>query len=115
MFDKFLTAVFVDGVWLHKLWGCHRRADRSFFVNGRQFHVCARCTGLISGIPLSVLLLPFRMYLGTIFVLFAVALISDGITQMLDWRVSTNVVRFITGVGTSATFLSFLVASAGKI
>jgi uncharacterized membrane protein len=29
---------------------CHQRPERSFVVNGRQFPVCARCTGLyVSG------------------------------------------------------------------
>jgi len=25
---------------------CHQRPDRSFFVDGHQLPVCARCTGL---------------------------------------------------------------------
>ena len=33
---------------------CHQRADRSFFVRGRQMPVCARCTGLYAGGTLAV-------------------------------------------------------------
>lgn len=39
--------------------GCHQRPDRSFFFRGRQFPLCARCTGVLLGyflaIPLYVL------------------------------------------------------------
>lgn len=28
---------------------CHQRPERSFFINGRQMPVCARCTGLYAG------------------------------------------------------------------
>jgi uncharacterized membrane protein len=28
---------------------CHQRPERSFFVNGQQMAVCARCTGLYAG------------------------------------------------------------------
>ena len=27
--------------------GCHQMPERSFFINGFQFPVCARCTGVI--------------------------------------------------------------------
>ncbi|MEI3349189.1 MAG: DUF2085 domain-containing protein [Dysosmobacter sp.] len=29
--------------------GCHQRPDRSFFFHGKQFPVCARCTGVFLG------------------------------------------------------------------
>ena len=28
---------------------CHQRPERSFFLNGQQMAVCARCTGLYAG------------------------------------------------------------------
>jgi uncharacterized membrane protein len=33
---------------------CHQRPDRSFFLEGRQVPVCARCTGLYAGAALAV-------------------------------------------------------------
>jgi uncharacterized membrane protein len=35
---------------------CHRITDRSFTIAGRQFPLCARCTGMYLGIALSFLL-----------------------------------------------------------
>jgi uncharacterized membrane protein len=32
---------------------CHQRPERSFFVNGTQMPVCARCTGLYAGAALA--------------------------------------------------------------
>ena len=34
--------------------GCHQRPERSFFWKGRQFPVCARCTGVAVGQLLAV-------------------------------------------------------------
>lgn len=34
---------------------CHRISDRSFTINGRQFPLCARCTGMYLGALLSML------------------------------------------------------------
>src|SRR5690242_15368141 len=37
---------------------CHQLPERSFFVAGHQFAVCARCTGLYGGFALVLLLYP---------------------------------------------------------
>lgn len=29
--------------------GCHQREDRSFKINGWQFPICSRCTGILTG------------------------------------------------------------------
>ena len=36
--------------WLPIIFGCHCRSDRSFFYRGKQFPICARCTGELIGI-----------------------------------------------------------------
>lgn len=37
--------------------GCHQMPERSFFYKGKQFPVCARCTGVFLGHLLAILLL----------------------------------------------------------
>jgi uncharacterized membrane protein len=37
---------------------CHQLPERSFFIAGHQFAVCARCTGLYGGFALVLLLYP---------------------------------------------------------
>ena len=110
---KIVVRLFVDNVSLHKYWNCHRLPERSFFVEGRQFHVCARCTGLILGLPASICLLPIREVLPIVFAAVVIALALDGLTQLAQWRVSNNKLRFCTGFGTSATFLPTLLTIGG--
>ncbi len=78
---------------------CHRFPERSFFLFGRQFPVCARCTGIIIG----MLLIPifhFEIIRPTIlFVLISMLPTAiDGTTQALGKRESNNPLRFFTGL-----------------
>jgi len=74
--------------------GCHQRSDRSYFFAGRQFPICARCLGLLIGLPLSVVC---RINLAAAIVcLFP--LLLDGGTQVLRLRESFNWLRLFTGV-----------------
>lgn len=78
--------------------GCHQLPERSFFCRGKQFPVCARCTGvmvgqlaaLVTGCFISV---PFRFSAA----LLALMGIDWGI-QEIGIRLSTNRRRFITGI-----------------
>ena len=36
---------------------CHRITERSFTINGRQFPLCARCTGMYLGAALTIVVL----------------------------------------------------------
>jgi len=38
---------------------CHQIPERSFFIAGHQFAVCARCTGLYAGFTVATLCYPF--------------------------------------------------------
>jgi uncharacterized membrane protein len=74
--------------------GCHQRCDRSYFFAGRQFPICARCLGLLIGLPL---LLVCRInFAAAIACLFP--LLLDGGTQVLRLRESVNWLRLFTGV-----------------
>jgi len=85
--------------------GCHQRSDRSYFFAGRQFPICARCLGLLMGVPLTLIC---RLGLpGAIACLFP--LLLDGGTQALRFRESTNWLRLITGVAFSLGIGSLVV------
>jgi uncharacterized membrane protein len=78
---------------------CHCRADRSFFIKGRQFPLCARCTGILAG----NITMPFFLF--DVFYLniwWALALIVpayiDGWSQLYFRRSSNNTLRFFTGL-----------------
>jgi len=112
-FTKLLTAVFIDSIWLHRFWNCHRLSKRSFFLNGRQFHICARCTGIFVGLVLSLSLIPFRSYLPLGFAISSIALFIDGTTQFLGWRDSNNLLRFLSGFLFGITLLPSLLSIGG--
>ncbi|HEY4439003.1 MAG TPA: DUF2085 domain-containing protein [Candidatus Elarobacter sp.] len=107
--EQLLTAIFVDSSLLYRVVRCHQRADRSFSVRGRQFHICARCTGLVCGIAAT----PALFFAGT-HVLVAIAAASivvtgfDGVTQQRGYRNSSNIIRVCTGAVTSASVLALI-------
>lgn len=78
--------------------GCHQRADRSFFIKGYQFPVCARCTGVI-------LASVFAMIIFFIYPLSAGVSLVLSFVMFLDWfvqrtgiRESNNIRRLVTGL-----------------
>ena len=89
---------------------CHQMTDRSFFINGYQFPVCARCTGVIIGEVVAILLILLRINIGFI---WAVALLlvmgADWFLQYTNWVESNNTRRVITGIsgGLGLTFLYY--------
>ena len=42
---------------------CHQQPERSFYIAGQQFAVCARCTGVYFGFGVAALLYPFLISL----------------------------------------------------
>ena len=100
--------IFVDSVFWYKFWHCHRLPSRSFRVNNRQFHICARCTGLASGIfilPLAFLLKDLSLLT---LILLSLTTFIDGFTQLLLKRESNNSLRFITGFAFPPSALAIL-------
>ena len=82
-----------------KLCGCHQKPERSFFMRGYQLPLCARCTGVLIGYIISMLLLFLEYSIPyLICVLFLVPLILDGGIQLLYNLMSNNIRRLITGV-----------------
>ena len=113
LIDKLLTHIFIDSVSLHRFWHCHRLSERSFFVHGRQFHVCARCTGLLTGLILWPTLIPIRTMLPIVFLMSTAVFVIDSVTQFVGWRSSNNRLRFITGCAMGLTAAPAFLAIGG--
>lgn len=78
--------------------GCHQRADRSFFIKGYQFPVCARCTGVI----ISSLLAVFAFFISPISIgisfLLSLIMFLDWFMQYIKIKESNNIRRLVTGL-----------------
>jgi uncharacterized membrane protein len=90
--------------------GCHQMCERSFKYKGMQFFLCARCTGLLIGhliIAPPILLLNFNnLYLNIALILL---MAIDGFIQYFGLLMSTNLRRFITGLGAGYGLTSLIV------
>ncbi|WP_160692888.1 DUF2085 domain-containing protein [Clostridium sp. C2-6-12] len=85
---------------------CHRMPERSFFFRGRQFPICARCTGILIGYIIGILYIIFYNKLGYTFeLILMVPLLIDGIGQYKGYFVSTNIRRLITGILGGISFI----------
>ena len=81
---------------------CHRMPERSFFIKGHQFPVCARCTGFYSGLIVYLIYNffyshPYYLEMLIISTILMIPVLIDGLTQYFGPRESTNKIRFITG------------------
>ena len=85
--------------FLRLFFGCHARPDRSFYFRGKQFPICARCTGELVGM---ILCIPTLIFWGCpsfgVVLLLMVPLIVDGSVQKLTSYESSNIRRLITGI-----------------
>jgi len=72
-------------------------------VGGRQFHICARCTGLLIGLVACPIVIPIRGLLPAVFFMAVTALLIDSLTQLAGWRESNNRLRFATGLAVGLT------------
>src|SRR5690349_17169909 len=84
---------------------CHQRPDRSFFVEGEKFGVCARCTGIYFGFAFTLLAYPLVRSLRTVttparkwLLLAALPLAIDfSLTFFGVWE-NTHTSRLLTGL-----------------
>lgn len=93
---------------------CHRKPERSFFWKGKQFPVCARCTGIHIGY------ITFPLFMFNFFTLniwwtlfLMIPTYVDGLTQAFFNRESNNFLRLTTGIMAGIGGMS-LVAIIGK-
>lgn len=77
---------------------CHQKPERSFFLGDYQFPFCARCTGIVFGFLISLILAQFIgfPFISGIFLLF-IPMIIDGLMQRYTDYESNNLRRLITG------------------
>lgn len=84
--------------YLPIIFGCHTRNDRSFFIKNKKFPICARCTGELIGILLSIFIYAFFKTSIFINLLLMLPLILDGFIQLFTKYESNNFKRLITGI-----------------
>lgn len=92
--DKFAAWMYR---WLPIVFGCHCRPERSLFLGGRKFPICARCTGELAGILTGMVCCFFFRPSVWICVILMLPMILDGLVQQLTSYESTNVKRLLTG------------------
>lgn len=83
--------------WLPIFFGCHCRSDRSLYYRGKQFPICARCTGELIGILVSFVLFWFWRPSLISAIIMLIPLIIDGFIQRLTSYESNNFKRMVTG------------------
>ena len=92
---------------------CHQLPERSYFIEGHQFAVCSRCTGVYAGFTLTLLLYPLiRSLRNTVtpppkwLLLAAVPLAIDVSVNFFDFWQNTHTSRLLTGaiLGGAAVF-----------
>jgi uncharacterized membrane protein len=92
---------------------CHQMPERSYFVDGHQFAVCARCTGVYGGFTLMLLLYPLVSSLENAvtpprswLILSTVPLVVDVSVNFFGVWQNTHTSRLLTGalIGSVAVF-----------
>lgn len=81
-----------------QLSGCHQMPERSLFFKGKQFPVCARCTGVFLGSIMGIVIyfiLPLPLW---VCILCCAVMFADWLIQRVGVRKSTNIRRLITGI-----------------
>jgi uncharacterized membrane protein len=81
---------------------CHQLSERSFSLFGFKLAVCARCFGIYIGLLSGALMYPLLNRGEKVpppwLILVSIApLALDGITQILGFRESNNLLRLVTG------------------
>ena len=94
------------GRFLQICFGCHARPERSFFFRGKQFPICARCTGeligMLAGIPIAI----FAGYPDfPVVILMMIPMVLDGFLQLLTTYESGNIRRLLTGMLFGVAFI----------
>lgn len=111
-----MSAIRIESI-LQAAFICHRRPDRSFHCyGGKQFPVCARCTGILFGYIVGII---SAIFSGPIFFVYALLMLVptaiDGFVQLLTSYESTNARRFLSGTlaGVGIIYIFVFIGSKG--
>lgn len=105
-----MTSIWIKLMQWGHYYGCHQMPERSFFLFGYQFPLCARCTGMLVGEIIAYVLLLFKKIFSPIVSLICLGIMGiDWFIQFIEILSSTNLRRFITGIlgGIGTVFLFF--------
>lgn len=78
--------------------GCHQKPERSFFINGYQFPVCARCTGVLISSTAACIIFIFKRISLKYCIFMCAIMFFDWFIQRIGIRESTNIRRLLTGL-----------------
>ena len=78
--------------------GCHQMPNRSFYIKGYQLPLCARCTGVVLGYFVGLILGIFVSPPIRIAVLLLLPMGIDWGMQTALKKDSTNIRRFLVGI-----------------
>lgn len=101
---------------LDAMFMCHKLPERSFFFRGKQFPICSRCTGILIGYFIGILLMIIIQNRSIILALLLILpLAIDGTGQYIGLWISNNIRRLITGVfaGISTDLLLYNIVIVG--
>lgn len=96
--------------------GCHQLAHRSYFCKGKQFPICARCTGIFVGYLVGIAYAVTWGHLSMmVSLLLIMPLVIDGGLQYVTKKESTNNRRLFTGIlaGVGTDFILYNIVVLG--
>jgi uncharacterized membrane protein len=89
---------YIDKI-LHYMFLCHRIPERSFFYKGKQFPICARCTGILIGYLFGIIYSTLSKKSHLLFqLLLLIPIAIDGLGQLHGYWTSNNTRRLLTGI-----------------
>ena len=78
--------------------GCHQMPERSFYIKGKQFPVCERCTGVLMGNVAAYAMVFIYTLPPKLYVIGCAVMFIDWYVQYIGIHKSTNIRRLITGI-----------------
>lgn len=92
-----------------RYWGCHQMPERSFFIGKWQMPICARCTGIIIGYLISIIMCFFNVYIPIVpSILLIFPMGFDGLLQYFTKYNSNNIKRALTGIMSGIGFIQII-------